>query len=66
MIELCHAIFAENLSLIYNNAIEIGKYPMALKVAKVIALFKKYDMYQPYSNNIFIIVTCDKVTYTKW
>ena len=41
VIKLCPAIFAENLSLIYNKAIKTGKYPMALKVAKVIALFKK-------------------------
>ena len=47
VIKLCPMIFAENLCLIYNKAIEIGKYPMALKVAKVIALFKKGDKNQP-------------------
>ena len=41
MIKLCPMIFAANLCLIYNKAAEIGKYPIALKVAKVIALFKK-------------------------
>ena len=49
VIKLCPKIFAENLSIIYNKGIEIGKYPMALKVAKDIALFKKGDKYQ--SNN---------------
>ena len=40
VIKLCPMIFAENLCLIYNKAIEIGKYPMALKVTKVITLLK--------------------------
>ena len=41
VIKLCPMIFTENICVIYNKAIEIGKYPMALRVAKVIALFKK-------------------------
>ena len=39
VIKLCPKIFAENI--IYNKAIEIGKNPLALKVAKVNALFTK-------------------------
>ena len=41
VIKLCPAIFAENLSLINNKAIEIGKYPMALKVAWLLPCLKK-------------------------
>ena len=47
VIKLCPMIFAEKLCLLYNEATEIGNYPMALKVAKVIALFKKGDKNQP-------------------
>ena len=58
VIKLCPAIFAENPSLIYNNAIEIGKYPMALKVAKVIALFKKGDKYLPNNYCPISLLSC--------
>ena len=58
VIKLCPAIFAENLSLIYNKALEIGKYPMALKVAKVIALFKKGDKYQPNNYRPISLLSC--------
>ena len=34
-------IFAENSSKIFNNAILQGVYPDAMKIAKVIALFKE-------------------------
>ena len=40
IIHLCPDIFAENLSKIFNNAILQGVYPDAMKIAKVIALFK--------------------------
>ena len=40
VIQLCPEIFAENLSKIFNNAILRGAYPDALKIAKIIALFK--------------------------
>ena len=40
IIHLCPDIFAGNLSKIFNNAILQGVYPDAMKIAKVIALFK--------------------------
>ena len=58
MIKLCPKIFAENLSIIYNKAIEMGKYPMALKVAKVFALFKKGDKYQPNNYRPISLLSC--------
>ena len=39
-IHLCPEIFAENLSKLFNNSISQGVYPYAMKIAKVIALFK--------------------------
>ena len=40
IIHLCPEIFAENLSKLFNNSISQGVYPNAMKIAKVIALFK--------------------------
>ena len=45
--KLCPEIFATNLSKIYNWGIENGKYPDDLKIAKVIALYKKGVKYDP-------------------
>ena len=41
IIQICPELFANNLCNIYNKSIRDKKYPEALKVAKVIALFKK-------------------------
>ena len=41
VIKLYPDIFAENLAIIYNDAIDRAEYPPLLKLAKVIALFKK-------------------------
>ena len=47
VIQLCPDIFATNLSNIYNWGIENGKYPDELKIARVIALYKKGVKYDP-------------------
>ena len=47
VIKLCSEIFASNLSKIYNWGIEDGTYPEELKIAKVIALYKKGVKYDP-------------------
>ena len=47
VLKLCPHIFASNMSKIYNRSIEMGEYPAQLKLAKVIALFKKGDKLQP-------------------
>ena len=47
VIQLCPDIFANNLSKIYNWGIENGKYPVGIKIARVIALWKKGVKYDP-------------------
>ena len=47
VIKLCPEIFASNMSKIYNWGIENGTYPEELKIAKVIALYKKGVKYDP-------------------
>ena len=37
----CPELFSTNLTMIYNHYIELGEYPSALKIAKVIPIFKK-------------------------
>ena len=39
--QICPDVFAENLAKIYNNSITKGNYPDQMKIAKVVALFKK-------------------------
>ena len=41
VVKLCPEIFAMNLAKIYSWGIENRKYPDDLKIAKVIALYKK-------------------------
>ena len=41
LIQLCPDIFSNNLTKIYNRAIQTGVYPHAMKLAQVIALYKK-------------------------
>ena len=41
IIHLCPEIFAENLSKLFNNSISQGVYPNVMRMAKVIALFKR-------------------------
>ena len=47
VIKLCPGIFAYNLAKIYNWSIENGIYPDDLKIAKVIALYKKGAKHYP-------------------
>ena len=62
IIHLCPEIFAENLSKLFNNSISKGVYPNAMKIAKVIALFKSGIKANP--NNyrpISLLSHCDKI-----
>ena len=47
VIKLCPGIFAYNLAKIYIWSIENGIYPDDLKIAKVIALYKKGVKHDP-------------------
>ena len=47
VIKLCPEIFSDNLCRIFNRAIEKKIYPNDLKIAKVIALFKKEAKFGP-------------------
>ena len=47
IIQICPDVFAENLAKIYNNSITRGDYPDQMKIAKVIALFKKGEKFLP-------------------
>ena len=47
IIQICPDVFAENLAKIYNNSIARGDYPDQMKIAKVIALFKKGEKFLP-------------------
>ena len=42
---ICPEIFAYNLAKIFNRAIEKAEYPTQLKIARVIALYKKGNHY---------------------
>ena len=47
IIKLCPEIFANILEKNYNRAIKMGIYPDDMKIAKVIALFKKDKKFDP-------------------
>ena len=47
VIKLCREIFSDNLCRIFNRAIEKRIYPNDLKIAKVIALYKKGAKFDP-------------------
>ena len=71
IIQSCPVIFADNLTLIFNKAIEIGEYPTLRKIAKVIQLFKKGEHhhannYRPISllssfNKLFEKMLCKQI-----
>ena len=47
IIKLCPEIFANILEKNYNRAIEMGTYPHYMKIAEIIALFKKDKTFDP-------------------
>ena len=57
-LKLCPEIFAKLLSKIYNKSMEMGEYPTQLKIAKVIALFKKGQKTQPNNYPPIILLSC--------
>ena len=71
ILQLCPELFSYNLAIIYNHYIDIGEYPQALKIAKVIPIFKKGERclssnYRPISllsvfDKIFEKLICRKL-----
>ena len=62
ILQICPDIFARNLCKIYNNSIETGIYPCDLKIAKVIALFKKGKHYHKSNYRPISLLSCfDKI-----
>ena len=71
IILLCPEIFAYNLTIIFNKYIQLGKYPEAMKLAKVIPIYKKGEHslpnnYRPISllstfNKLFEKLICKKI-----
>ena len=62
LIQLCPDIFSYNLTKIYNRAIQTGVYPHDVKLAQVIALYKKGARHDP--NNyrpICLLSNFDKI-----
>ena len=58
VIQLCLRTFANNLTRIFNNSIEKCEYPSELKIAKVIALFKKEETYNPNNYRPISLLSC--------
>ena len=58
VLKLCPEIFAKLLSKIYNKSMEMGEYPTRLKIAKVIALFKKGQKTQPNNYRPIRLLSC--------
>ena len=62
VLKLCPEIFAKLLSTIYKKSMEMGEYPTQLKIAKVIALFKKGQKTQPNNYRPISLLSCfDKI-----
>ena len=58
VLKLCPEIFAKLLSKIYNKSMEMGEYTTQLKIAKVIALFKKGQKTQPNNYCAINLLSC--------
>ena len=53
------------MSKIYNHAIEQGEYPTQLKIAKVIALYKKGERYKPNNYRLISLLSCFNKVFEK-
>lgn len=58
IIKLCPDIFAENLLKIFNRSIDLGEYPSDMKIAKVIALYKKGRHSDPNNYRPISLLSC--------
>ena len=58
IIKLCPQIFAQNLVIIFNRYIDLGEYPSGMKLAKVIALYKKSSKCDPNNYRPISLLSC--------
>lgn len=58
IIKLCPEIFATNLCKIFNKSIDNGEYPSDMKIARVIALFKKGNKNDPNNYRPISLLSC--------
>ena len=58
IIKLCPPIFADNLMKIFNRSIDLGEYPSDMKIARVIALFKKGNHSEPENYRPISLLSC--------
>ena len=58
LIRDCAPCIIKPLTIIFNNSLETAKYPSALKMAKVLALYKKNEMYLPDNYRPISLLSC--------
>ena len=58
VLHLCPEIFAQNLTYIFNKYITDGEYPCDMKIARVIALFKKGERHDPNNYRPISLLSC--------
>ena len=63
LIQLCPDMFSNNLTKIHNRAIQTGVYPHDMKLAQVIALYKKGVRHDP---NNYIVRSASYQSLTKY
>ena len=58
LIQTCPDIFPQNLTVIFNRAMQDGEYPAQMKIAKVIALYKKGERYKANNYRPISLLSC--------
>ena len=58
LVQLCPTVFAENITKIYYNAMAKREYPAQLKIAEVIALYKKGEKYSQGNYRPISLLSC--------